>query len=191
MTRRSYTDQQRADALELYVEHGLAEAARLSAVPRGTLSSWAVRAGLQTDAAAAAAQREQTEAARARWAEVLQADREELAGRLLAEVHTLLDQVQEPTTYYRVVTLSGGTGVGASAEVVPVDVPHPLAKDQQARVAAVAALVDKLQLLTGQATERHDLGDLDLMAEVREHQAQQAELHDLRSRLHLVDDTGT
>lgn len=176
MSRRAYSADQRADALALYLQHGLAEAARLSGVPRGTLSSWAVRAGVQTDAAAAAAYREQTEAARARWAEVTLEQREELAGRLLAEVHTLLDQVQEPTTYYRVVTLSGGTGMGATAEVVPVDVPHPLARDQQARVAAVAALVDKLQLLTGQATERHDLGELDLMAEVRQHQADQDEL---------------
>lgn len=191
MSRRTYTDQQRADALELYLQHGLAEAARLYSVPRGTLSSWAVRAGVQTDAAVAAAQREQTDAARARWAEVTQEHREELAGRLLAEVHTLLDQVQEPTTYYRVVTLSGGQGAGASAAVVPVDVPHPLAKDQQARVAAVASLVEKLQLLTGQATERHDLGDLDLEAEVHAQQAREAELQQLRSRLRLVDDTGT
>lgn len=187
MTRRTYSAEDRAHALEAYLQHGLAEAARLSGVPRGTLSSWAVRAGVQTDAAAAAAHREQTEAARARWAEVTHEQREELAGRLLAEVHTLLDQVQEPTTYYRVVTLSGGTGVGASAEVVPVDVPHPLAKDQQARVAAVAALVDKLQLLTGEATERHDLGDLDLIGEVHAQQAREAELHDLRARLRVVD----
>lgn len=97
----------------------------------------------------------------------------------MAEVHTLLDQVQEPTTYHHVVTLSGGKDARASAEVVSVDVPHPVAKDQQARVAAVAALVDKLQLLTGQATERHDLGDLDMEAKLRQHQAQQEELHDL------------
>jgi transposase-like protein len=187
VTRRAYSDQERADALELYVEHGLAEAARLSGVPRGTLSSWARRAGVHTDAAGASRARARTEAARARWAEVTQEHREELAGRLLAEVHTLLDQVQEPTTYHHVVTLSGGRDAGASAAVVPVEVPHPVAKDQQARVAAVAALVEKLQLLTGQATERHDLGDLDMEAELRTHQAQQHELHDLRQRLRVVD----
>lgn len=188
MTRRAYSEQERADALALYVEHGLADAARLSGVPRGTLSSWAARAGVQTDAAGASRTRARIEAARARWAEVTQEHREELAGRLLAEVHTLLDQVQEPTTYHHVVTLSGGKDASASAEVVSVDVPHPVAKDQQARVGAVAALVEKLQLLTGQATERHDLGDLDMEAELREHQAQQTELHDLRQRLRVVED---
>lgn len=167
MSRRTYTE--RADALALYVAHGLAEAARQSAVPRGTLSCWAVRAGLQTEAAAVAAQREQTEAARARWGEVTHKRREELAARLLAEVHKLLDQVQKATTYYRVVTLSGGQGAGASAAVVPVDLPHPLAKDQQARVAAVAALVEKLQLLTDHATERHHLSDFDMEAELQAH----------------------
>ncbi len=186
MSRRTYSAEQRDAAIALYLEHGLADAARLSSVPRGTLSSWAVRGGVQTDAAGASRARARSEAARARWAEVTQEHREELAGRLLAEVHALLDQVQEPTTYHHVVTLSGGKDAPASAEVVPVEVPHPVAKDQQARVAAVAALVEKLQLLTGQATERHDLADLDLEAEVREHQAQQAELHDLRQRLRVV-----
>jgi hypothetical protein len=178
---RTYTDEQRAEALGLYVELGAPETARRLGIPKPTVASWARRAGLQTGAAGASRARARTESARARWAEVSQEHREELAGRLLAEVHTLLDQVQEPTTYHHVVTLSGGKDAPASAAVVPVEVPHPVAKDQQARVAAVAALVDKLQLLTGQATERlDDLGGFDLEADLRTHQAREDELHRLR-----------
>lgn len=50
MARRSYTDQERARALELYREHGPAEAERRCGVPKKTISSWAARAGVQTDA---------------------------------------------------------------------------------------------------------------------------------------------
>jgi hypothetical protein len=171
MTRRTYTDQQRAEALELHRQHGPREAARQTGIPTATIASWARRGGVQTDTDAAVAHvRARTEAAKARWAEITQQRREELAARLLAEAHALLDQVQGDVVYRQVVTLSGGKGFPATWEIVDVEVPHPTAKDQQLRVAAVAQLVDKLQLLTGEPTERHatDGAVIDWDRELRE-----------------------
>jgi hypothetical protein len=45
MARRSYTDQQRSDALELYQEVGPAEAGRRLGIPSTTVRQWAKRAG--------------------------------------------------------------------------------------------------------------------------------------------------
>lgn len=183
MTR--YTDQQRADALALYVEHGLAETHRRTGIPRGTLSSWQQRAGVQTADPDGSRARARTAAARARWEELSEDRRQELAARLLAEAHILLDQVQEPTTYHHVVTLSGGKDEAARSEVVEVELPHPVAKDQRDRMQAVGIAVDRLQLLSGEATARlaTDLGGLDLEAELRQQQARDAEVERLRAML--------
>ncbi len=181
MSRRTYSQQERAAALELYVEHGAPEAARQVGIPKATVASWARRAGLQTGAVGASRARARTEAARARWEEVSQEHREELAGRLLAEVHGLLDQVQAPSLVRQVVTLSGAKDEPARAEVVDVLLPTPTARDQRDRMQAVGIAVDRLQLLTGQATERvDDLGGYDLEADLRKAQERDAELHRLR-----------
>lgn len=56
--------------------------------------------------------------------------------------------------------------------VADVELPSPPAKDQKARAAAIGVLVNRLQLLSGAATERHstDLRGLDLEAELAEYQ---------------------
>lgn len=51
MGRTRYTPQQKADALDLYAAHGPAEAERRTGIPKGTIASWASRAGLATVAA--------------------------------------------------------------------------------------------------------------------------------------------
>ncbi len=81
---RRYTDQQRADAL-LYLQHGLA-ARHPSGVPRGTLSSWTARAGVQTMQRLQRAARADRRACPLGRGDAGAA--RELAGRLLAEVHT-------------------------------------------------------------------------------------------------------
>jgi len=173
----SYTAQQRADALEAYVEHGLAEAVRRTGIPAGTVSSWATRAALQTTAATSSRARARTDAARARWAEVTEERRQELAGRLLHEVHALAAQLQAPTLVRQVVVLSGGKDASASWEVADVELPSPPARDQQARAAAIGVLVDRLLLLVGEPTVRAELSGLDLEAELAEHQRRAAAEH--------------
>lgn len=51
MARVSYTPEQKAEALELYREHGAAEASRRCGIRSGTIKSWASRAGVATVAA--------------------------------------------------------------------------------------------------------------------------------------------
>lgn len=67
VARRIYTDDEKHRALELYVEHGLAEAVAQTGIPKGTVSSWVERTGLQThaDEQTAAA----IEASKLRWEE--------------------------------------------------------------------------------------------------------------------------
>lgn len=67
MAERKYTDTQRDDALALYVEHGACEAARRTGIPQKTISSWAARAGVQSDAPAKTA--DATAAAAMKWAQ--------------------------------------------------------------------------------------------------------------------------
>lgn len=47
MARRTWTTEQRAQALELYAEHGAAAAARTTGIPSGTVKAWASRRGVQ------------------------------------------------------------------------------------------------------------------------------------------------
>ena len=67
MEARTYTSEQRTEALVLHVEHGPAEASRRCGIPVTTIRSWAKRAGKtspRADRAAAGA-----EAARKTWAQ--------------------------------------------------------------------------------------------------------------------------
>jgi transposase-like protein len=139
MARTRYTDEQKADALALYVEHGPAETARRTGIAKGTLASWAHRAGVQsvaTELTAAA-----TEAASAKWAERRQTMVDEIG--LVAEA-----------------ALSGAAGAVLAGR--PRD-----AKDY---ATTMAILVDKAQLLGGDATTRHENRELRdrLLEETRE-----------------------
>lgn len=187
MSRR-YTEQQRAEALELFVELGAGETARRLGIPKPTVASWARRAGVHTDAEAASRARARTEAARARWEEVSEERRQQLAARLLAEVHGVLDTLSGPVLHRQVVTLAGGTGEPATAEVVDVVLPAPTGRDLRDRSQAATLLMREMRELLGQAGDAVD-DDVDLIADMRQIVNEKQELQQLRLR--LVDDTGT
>lgn len=48
MARRTWTDEQREHALAVYADHGPAEAARRTGIPKGTIAAWANRREVQT-----------------------------------------------------------------------------------------------------------------------------------------------
>lgn len=112
--------------------------------------------------------------------------RAQLAARLQAEAHAVLDTLQGPVLQRQVVTLAGGTGERARAEVVDVELPSPPGRDLRDRAQAAALLIDRMRLLTEQGTGDTEV-DLDLMAEAQQYQANQIELH----RLRLVVGEGT
>lgn len=66
-TRRTYTPEQRREALELYREHGPAEAARRCGIASGTIRQWALKSGLTSERAKTA--RANVEALRLTWAQ--------------------------------------------------------------------------------------------------------------------------
>lgn len=151
-------------------------------IPKGTLASWRRRQDeddrrrmveeLDTPAEraeAAAARRERTRAARETLVEVRAEDRSQLAARLHEEVHTLLDRINAPTIYHHVKVVNQGEKMGSTTEIVDVETPTPNASDTKALVVSAAVLIDKLQLLTGQATERTEQvgGEIDLEQELR------------------------
>lgn len=46
---RSYTQEERVEALRAYEEYGTSKAARLLGIPRGTINTWAHKAGARTE----------------------------------------------------------------------------------------------------------------------------------------------
>lgn len=173
--RQQWTPEQREQALmALHDGATLGQVHADTGIPKGTLASWKRRQDEQdrarqlaeledadpegfADRTAAAEKRlAQTAAARERRRELDDDDRKQMAARLREEVHQLLDRINAPTVYKHVKLVNQGGDLGQAVEVVEVDLPLPTAGDTKALVTSAAILVDKLQLLTGQATERVD-----------------------------------
>lgn len=144
VARRTWTPEQRANALAIYRDHGPAEASRRTGIPGGTIASWANRAGVQTEAPAKTAAA--VEAAKAKR----DRDREELRILLVAKAVDLLQRLDEPYHDYR----------GKDADRVEWD--RPPAEACKAYATAAAILVDKFRLELGEATDRTEhLGTVD------------------------------
>ncbi|MGK2947778.1 MAG: transposase [Acidimicrobiales bacterium] len=123
MGRRTYTDEQKAEALALYASHGAAETARLTGVPEGTLQSWAHRSGVAT--ACNENRRANVEALKTKWAE-----------RRLVMVHEI-----GAVAHMALAQAEAAVATGAC-------------KDAKDFATTMAILVDKAQLLSGEATSR-------------------------------------
>jgi len=173
VTARAYSQQEREDALALCADMPLGQAARQTGIPKSTLGTWCRRAGVRTFAV------QQTREANEAREVGLEERRQNIAETLYAEVERSLAGLDGPVPVYAFTRDGLGTGTA----------PQPNPKDRQARVVAVAVLLDKALLLTGQATERHDLGDgIDLEAELQEARAEKLELERLRALVGEDDD---
>lgn len=165
MAAKRWTDEQREEALRLFRSHGPAEAARQTGIPKATVASWARRQRVQTNVVV---EREEAVEASALQAEQRRLD---LAEGMLRDIGGLRARLFRPMTYHHVKTVAGPVGIGASVEVVDLDLDQPVPADQLRLVQAMGVLIDKVQLLTGEATERVDLtGEYDLEAELRAYQ---------------------
>lgn len=146
MSKTRYTTAQREEALELYLDHGAAETARRTGIALGTLKSWASRSGVAsaaTETTAAAVEAHRLTVAERKVA---------LARDLMGDIERLRGQLFEPCVERKVVTLAGGKERGVH-EVVDVELGQPSFSDQKAIMTTVAIAIDKVQVLTGQATE--------------------------------------
>lgn len=134
---RTYSDDEKATALNVYASQGLAEAWRLTGIPKPTIASWARRLGLpHTDAAAKT--REATEAA----AERAHRLRQDLRSKLLEKAVDLLDRMDAPHVEFK----------GKDARAVTYPIAPAGAVQNYATSAAI--LIDKYRLEVGEATDR-------------------------------------
>lgn len=148
MPRKSYTAEQRAEAVDLYREHGAAEAARLTGITAGSIRSWASRLGVATE------RREELEAGVAVASVTMEHRRLALASGLMDDIEKLRSQLFAPTATNQAMVVSDGARDGSHVEVVEVKQAEPTFRDKQAAITSIAIAVDKVQLLTGAATSR-------------------------------------
>ena len=134
---RSWTDEQKTDALRLYVELGANATARKTGIPRGTISAWAKAAGFQPVAMEKNLQHA-VETSRAQ-AEVR---RELLALRFGEVALDFLQWTHEETIDY----------VGQQGKEVKRK--RPVATDIRNLTVAAAVAAEKLELLTNRVTVR-------------------------------------
>jgi transposase-like protein len=122
MTRTRYSDEQKREALDLFLEHGSSEAGRRTGIPAGTIAAWASRSGI--------------------------------TGPPTPEVVNAL-AVQAASMAERKQALARDLGTLAAKAVAKL-AQRIEADDVNARdlVSALTAAVDRMQLLTGAATER-------------------------------------
>ena len=148
MPRKIYTPEERAEALELLAQVGKAEAARRTGIPAGTIASWGSRSGVTAPPAAATAV-----ATAARVATI--AERKAvLAEELVGDIERLRRQLFAPTVERKALVVSDGHNQGSHAEVVDVKLTQPTFPDQRQIMTSVAIAIDKVQILTGEATQR-------------------------------------
>lgn len=134
----SYSEDQRAEAIALYVEHGPTEASRRLNIPKGTITRWAKRAGAET--VSPANTRAATEAATAKAGQ----RRAELRQLLLEKALDALRRMDAPHKDYR----------GKDADEVWWD--KAPSGDMKNYATTAAILIDKLRLEEGAATSREE-----------------------------------
>jgi hypothetical protein len=140
---REYSADEKATALNIYVSQGLAEAWRITGIPKPTIASWARRAGFpHTDAAIKT--RQATEAASARADQL----RAELRVSLLEKAVDLLERMDSPHIEFK------------GKDSTEVTYPIAPAGAVQNYATSVGILIDKYRLEVGEATERTERRDL-------------------------------
>ncbi|MFF0904023.1 UNVERIFIED_CONTAM: hypothetical protein RF653_10145 [Kocuria sp. CPCC 205316] len=148
--KRTYTDEQKAEALEVYKQHGPGEAGRRLGIPAKTITSWAKRAGLQSDAPAATKNAvEMAQLSRA-------AKREELLDRMHDSALDMLDRLNAEEAVIKV-TKEG---------VQELSYKKPQATSCKAYVEAAHILYSDIRLEAGEATSRNEDRQV---VEVRDH----------------------
>ncbi len=136
----TYTDAKREEAKTLYLEHGATETSRRLGIPRRTISNWT--AGL------AQAKDKQTQAARDHLATLNAERRENIKTLLLEKAEDLLGRMDEPHVDFK------GKDAGQ------VTYPIATSSDVKNYAVAVAVLIDKYRLESGEATGRVETIDL-------------------------------
>jgi len=147
MQRTTYTPEQKAEALAIVASKGISEAARTLGIPPGTVAAWAHRNGVQSPTVEEMVKI--TEASRLTVAQRKAA----LAEDLLNHAVRIAGQLEQPAVEKVVKVVGFGSGVSGT-EIVEVTYERPPTADQKRIAETIGVLVDKIQLLTGEATSR-------------------------------------
>ena len=145
----SYSDEQRAEALSLYVEHGTAHASDATGIPRRTLLEWVTKEGF------AQARAKKTEAARDQLARDHAVRREELRVLMLDKARDALLRMDEEHIEYR------------CKDARPVTYPRAPADAFAKYALAFCQLFDKYRLEMGEPTSRSEWAESGIDRELR------------------------
>ncbi len=138
----TYTDTQKAEAVTLYLEHGTAEASKHTGISGRSITRWANATGLVSQ------DRQKTDQAREQLARRNAERREHVKTLLLEKAEDLLGRMDQPHIDFK----------GGKAE----QVTYPIATsgDVKNYAVAVAVLIDKYRLESGEATGRVETVEL-------------------------------
>lgn len=92
------------------------------------------------------------EANRRRWVD----EKDRIASRLIGLADRLIDEVTAPHEMIDIKVLGGGKDSAATVETVRTQIPSPVPADKQRLVTSAAIVLDKLLLLSGEATSRSE-----------------------------------
>lgn len=148
--RTKYSPEVKAEALGLLAEVGKAEAARRTGIPAGTIAAWGSREGVHAPADVSTTARGAAETKIATVAE----RKARLAEQLLDDIDRLRRDMFAPTLERKPVAVSDGHLRGAHVEIVDVHHATTTPGERKLTMTAIAIAVDKIQILTGEATER-------------------------------------
>ena len=135
-SKRTYTPEQKAQALTLYASVGLSAAASDMEMPKATIEGWAKAAGIRSDEPKKTKAATETLMARAKEM------RAELRVRMLAKCLDLIDRMDAPHVDFK--------GKDAGSVTYPV---APAAAVQN-YATSIGILLDKVRLEAGEATGR-------------------------------------
>lgn len=149
--RRTYTDDEKTAALELYTEQGPTAVQNAMGIAKATVSNWAKAAGVTTVRNENASVR--IEAARLTFEE----RRVNLAHGLLDDISRLRSQLFAPVVQRQAMAISDGRDCGSHAEIVDIRLDQPTFAEKKAILTSIGIAVDKVQLLSGAATHRGEI----------------------------------
>lgn len=156
VTRRSYTDAEKAAALALYEAEGPTAVQDQMGIAKGTVAGWARTNGVRTRSIENASARVQAQS-------VSMAERKlNLAAGLMDDIERLRVQLWASCTERKAMVVSDGAAEGSHVEIVDIDLTQPTFGDQKSIMTSLAIAVDKVQILTGDVTARTEtIGQVD------------------------------
>ncbi len=139
----TYTDTQKAEAVDLYVEVGTAEAAKRTGITGRSITRWAKASGVSQDKA------EQTEDAREQLALKNAERRERIRTTMLEKIEDILGRMDMPHHDYR----------AAGKELHRIEWDSARSGDVKNYAVSAAVLIDKFRLEMGEHTSKISVAD--------------------------------